>query len=691
MRRSGVSQLSTPKAAEPKLSITPSKAALLVLTTHAPETFQATAPIAGIGLPQDAATLGRTPGVGHPHLRGAPLHSGVRKALIEHSSRSVGALVGVSCMTTDAPPLSDAQALARDLTPDDIEAGDAVAPVFEARSIAAALIDRQGAVAYETPAFQALRAEGQLDPEALVRMAQEARAATTLVELKPNGAAETALFAHARADQAMGWRLPPEVHAAAVANPNGVVVLAGHVAATVEPLEAACRAYGLSGLQTRVALETIRTGSVKAAAARLDISFHTAREALAEVMRRTHSSRLPAVVLKLSTLAFGVLPEENAAERLTDLWALTPRQAAIAGLVASGMARADAARAMSLSEAVVKKELDQVYQVLQVSSATALARRLVEANALHWLTRATRGDVGFVDAGAEPLQFAHRADGSRIAISDYGPASGRPVLVVHSALTTRPVSRGLIRELHRAGYRPIAIDRPGFGMSDELRAPDAGRYDPHAAAAADTVTVLDKLRVRTADVVARGAARSVLGLHALAPERLGRVVLVNPGLHAAEDTHKGGLFGLLKQAYHRNPAMIRVWVTYVARHVTYERHKGLMSRWMRGSPPDEAAIEDATIVRDYFHAQRMFATGRLSGYVAEQTEYLRGTRPAVVRGTFDWRVLVGAHDTMYEPGEVLACWRDVLPDAGFRVLDDAGRLLAMSHPHYVVEALQAPA
>jgi pimeloyl-ACP methyl ester carboxylesterase len=345
---------------------------------------------------------------------------------------------------------------------------------------------------------------------------------------------------------------------------------------------------------------------------------------------------------------------------------------------------------MALSEAVVKKELDQVYQVLQVTSAAALARRLVEANALHWLTRATRGDVGYVDAGAEPLQFAHRADGSRIAVSDYGPASGRPVLVLHSALTTRPVSRGLIRELHRAGYRPISIDRPGFGMSDELRASDAGHYDPHAAAAVDTVTVLDKLKVRRADVVARGAARSVLALHALAPERLGRVVLVNPGLHAVEDKRNSGLFGLLKQAYRRNPVMIRAFVTALARQLTYDRHKGLMLRWMRGSPPDEAAIEDATIVRDYFHAQRMFVTGRLGGYVAEQTEYLRGSRPAVVRGTLDWRVLLGAHDTLHEPGDVLACWRDVLPDAGFRVLDDAGRLLAMSHPHYVVEALQAP-
>lgn len=589
-------------------------------------------------------------------------------------------------MGTDSAPWSDAEALARDL---DLEDSGASTPILEAGTITAAVMGSSGEVICETPAFRTLRHEGQLDLQALLATAKDGGAGPALVELKVGSVAEIALFAHARADKALEWRLPPEIQKAAIENPQGLVVLSSHLAGAIEPLETACRAYRLSGLQTRVVLETIRTGNVKAAAARLNVSFHTAREALTEVMRRTHSSRLAAVVLKLATLAFGVMPEENAVERLADLWALTPRQAAVAHLIASGMSRADAGRTMALSEAVVKKELDQIYQALQVSSAAALARKLVEANALHWLTRATRGDIGFMDAGGEPLQFVHRQDGGRIAVSDYGPASASPVLVWHSAITTRPVSRGLVRALQTGGFRPIAIDRPGFGMSDEVALMKAEPYNPHVAAAADAIAVMDKLKLQTMDVVARGAVNSVLALHALAPRRLRRVVLVNPGLHASEDTHKAGLFGLLKQAYGRNPAMIKGWVSYLARGVTYERHKGLMLRWMRGSPPDEAAIEDPAIVRDYFRAQRMFVTGRLSGYVHEQTDYLRGTRPPVVRGTVDWDVLLGAHDTMYVPEAVLACWRELLPDARFRVFEDAGRLLAMSHPHYVVEALQA--
>lgn len=93
------------------------------------------------------------------------------------------------------------------------------------------------------------------------------------------------------------------------------------------------------------------------------------------------------------------------------------------------------------------------------------------------------------------------------------------------------------------------------------------------------------------------------------------------------------------------------------------------------------------IARDYFHAQRMFATGRVNGYVNEQSDYLRGASPDPVPGTTEWRVLVAAHDTLHDPTAVLTFWRRIVPDARFRIVEDAGRLLAMSHPHYVVDAL----
>jgi DNA-binding NarL/FixJ family response regulator len=565
---------------------------------------------------------------------------------------------------------------------------DDTTPMFNVDSIAAALVDRGGKVICASAAFASVEGERHIDGDLLARASQGCPPATAVVELAgADGALDSAIFAYARASRAMSWRLPPDVQAAAAQRPDHVVILTSLVAQAAKPLEAVCRAYGLSGLQTRVALETIRTGSVKSATRTLGVSYHTAREALAEAMRRVRAPRLPALVNRLTSLAFGVLPESDGASILGDLWGLTARQAAIAGLVAEGLSRGGVAGALGLSEAVVKKELDRVHLLLQVSTGAALARKIVEANALRWLTTATGGDIGFVEPGAEPLQFVLRQDGSRIALSDYGPASGRPVLVVHSSMTSRIVARGLVRALQAAGYRALSIDRPGFGLTDEVHGARPGAHDPWATAAQDTLRVLEHLKVRGLDLVARGGAQFVLALEKAAPGRLQRVVLINPDPHSAASTRTVGPYGVFKQALMRNPAMISLAATVFMRQLTHERVREMMQRAARGSPPDEIASRDPDIVRDYFRALRTFATGRIGGHVNEQTEFARGSMPPPLAGTTDWRVLVAAHDTLHDPEQVLAYWQAVLPDARFEQAPDAGRLLALSHPHLVVEAL----
>jgi pimeloyl-ACP methyl ester carboxylesterase/DNA-binding CsgD family transcriptional regulator len=560
------------------------------------------------------------------------------------------------------------------------------APVLNAQSIAAAVVTRSGELTCQSAAFSELGGLSRLDPELLARAADGAGPLTSVAALPASGdPPDTAVFAYVRASRAEAWRLPPEVADAAAAHPDHVAVLTSQAAPPMRPLEDACRSSGLTGLQTRVVLETIRTGHVKAAARRLELSYDTAREALGGAMRRVQARRLPALVTRIATLAFGVLPEEDGADILGDLWGLTRRQAAIAALIAEGLSRAEAAKVLGLSPAVVKKEIDRAFLMLQVGSAAALARKIVEARAFRWITRATGDEIGFLEPGAEPLQFVLRREGGRIAVSDYGPRSGRPVLVVHSSLTTRVVARGLARALQSAGLRPISVDRPGFGLTDEPARQAVQHH--YEAAARDTVQVLDHLKIRRADVVARGGAQFVLALARLAPDRLGRVLLVNPDPHSAASTRDMGLYGVMKTAFARNPAIIRMSAAIIARQFTLEGVERILQRAMVGSPPDEAAVRDPEILRDYFRAQRPFATGRIAGAVAEQTDFARGRQPEPLVGTTAWKVLIGAFDTLHDPQQVLAYWRDVLPDAEFEVVPDAGRLLALSHPDHVVRAL----
>src|SRR5690606_37028706 len=119
---------------------------------------------------------------------------------------------------------------------------------------------------------------------------------------------------------------------------------------------------------------------------------------LAEAMKRVGVQRLPELVTRLTTLAFGVFPGRGAmGEVLADVWGLTERQIAIAGMVAEGASREHASEVLGIGQAVVKKELDATYAVMHVNSSAALARKLVEARALSWLTHTTAGGVGFVD------------------------------------------------------------------------------------------------------------------------------------------------------------------------------------------------------------------------------------------------------------------------------------------------------
>ncbi|WP_157038996.1 alpha/beta fold hydrolase [Caulobacter segnis] len=560
-------------------------------------------------------------------------------------------------------------------------------PLLDAQSIAAAVLDAHGAVKMASRVFSEERGERYIDAALADRALRSAKPVVVPVAVENDTGSESAIFVYASAVAAFPlWHLPPELTAEA---PAGKVVVLTTLAARAGPIERACAAFGLTEAQIRVVSAVIRAGSIKAAAAKLNLSHVTARETLSEVYRRTGARRLPELVGLLSSLAFGLLPSRaDHSELLVDVWGLTQKQASISLLIASGASREEAARTLGLSVSVVRKDLEQVFATLRLTSASELARTVSTMSMLGALLGATRGQLGFSDPRAEPLRLLPRANGTRIAWSDYGPAGGRPVLIVHSSMTSRLAPSGLVAALQAEGFRVLSIDRPGFGMSDPIPGLRAGEHDPFDAAAEDVVTLLDALRLPTIDVVARGGAQAVLAMARRAPKRLGKVVLVNPDPPTSADGRRHGPLGAFKEAYFRRPELIATFARLLAGSLTRERLDRIMRQSMRGSPPDEAAAADPRIAEDYWRSVRMFATGRIEGYVNEQVAIARGGDPSRMGGLWHWSILIGGHDTMHDPRHVERYWRDVLPDSNFELALDAGRFLAMTHPERVAQALQ---
>lgn len=559
-------------------------------------------------------------------------------------------------------------------------------PLLDAQSVAAALLDAHGAVQVASRVFSEEGGERYIDAGLADRALRSLKPVVAPVAVETDTGTDSAIFVYASAAAAFPrWHLPPELMTAASA---GKVVVLTTLAARAGPIERACAAFGLTPAQTRVVSAVVRAGSIKAAAARLELSHVTARETLTEVYRRTGVRRLPELVGLLSGLAFGLLPSRaDHSGLLVDVWGLTQKQASISLLLAGGASREEAARTLGLSVSVVRKDLEQIFAALRVTSATELARTVSTMSMLGALLGATRGQLGFSDPRAEPLRLLPRGDGTRIAWSDYGPAGGRPVLIVHSSMTSRLAPSGLVAALQAEGFRVLSIDRPGFGMSDPIPGLRPGEHDPFETAAEDFITLLDALRLPTIDIVARGGAQAVLAMARRAPERLGRVVLVNPDPPTSADGRRHGPLGAFKEAYFRRPELIATFARLLAGSLTRERLDRIMKQSMRGSPPDEAAAADPRFAEDYWRSVRMFATGRIEGYVNEQVAIARGGELAPMQGLSHWSILIGAHDTMHDPRHVERYWRDVLPDSHFELTPDAGRFLAMTHPERIARVL----
>ena len=482
-----------------------------------------------------------------------------------------------------------------------------------------------------------------------------------------------------------GWNLPATLRAEAEAHPRGTIAVFANNSA--EPLEDAVAAFGLTSLQQRIVAAVVRTGSIRRAAENASVSYSTAREAMGAAASRMHLPNTPAVVRAIVAAAFGILPSDiDAQVQLADILCISERQARVALLIGSGASREEASVSLGTSAAVIKKEMQALFATFGLQSAAELTRLITESQALRSFARTIDNPPGFLDLSIEPSRFSVRPNGRGvIAWSDYGPSSGRPVLIVHSNWCCRAVPRPLLTVLQKKGWRPISVDRPGFGATS---VGNASREDPFSQAVEDVVQLMDTLGIEKIPVIARCGAQFVHAFKSAKPTRVGAVILVSPTPQADSNGKRMGVVGAFKEAFYRSPKLVELFFRVISAQFSFERVLHLMRSITRGSAVDEALCDDPQFIRDRFRALRPFACGNYVGGIFEELVISHGGWDFAPLECDDWIVLQGADDPHNDVEEVTGYWAKLLPRTRMESVQGAGRFMTSSHPELIVQRLE---
>ncbi len=126
-------------------------------------------------------------------------------------------------------------------------------------------------------------------------------------------------------------------------------------------------------------------------------------------------------------------------------------------------------------------------------------------------------------------------EGRRIAWRGFGPAGGRPVLLLHALASSSASWDTVAAELATRGRRTIAVDLRGHGRSSAATGYAMEDFWP------ELVALLDHLGCERADVIGHSLGGQVaLRLAARRPERVGRLILEEPAL-PREDGEPAGV------------------------------------------------------------------------------------------------------------------------------------------------------
>jgi pimeloyl-ACP methyl ester carboxylesterase len=291
-------------------------------------------------------------------------------------------------------------------------------------------------------------------------------------------------------------------------------------------------------------------------------------------------------------------------------------------------------------------------------------------------------DDGSVDlaASSEPVRLIPRArQPGRIAFADYGPPGLIPTFHFHTATTSRYLPRSYIAALQAHGLRPVSLDSPGFGLTEMVE----GSYFDESAY--DVMAVADALGAERFNVISRGA-RQVSYLLKHCPERLGRVVILNPESEPQADRTLGVIQGAYKRVFYHLPGLIVPLANQLANRLSDRTLERMIDKFMGDSEADRAVLADPEVRRAHIHSNRLAALQGGKGLAAVGLAGADFVLHEVADGSHI-TVICGLQDAMYRPEDTIPRLQAVWPGLNVRLVPEAGRLLHLQCPEIVAAGL----
>ena len=522
-------------------------------------------------------------------------------------------------------PASDARSLLRDATKSLHEGRFAL---VEPGSFLMAVVTEDGRVRWSDADFAEVVGDprSSADCRRLIDRSRRAGRATGLVATASRGP----LVVQARGGTGKAnWPLPPEGLAAM--GPGSVLLVAFAPSRSDNLARVNADALGLAPRETDLAAALLEAPSLQLAAARVGMSRETAKDTLGRACRRVGARNASDLVSRLLDVACGASAFDAAA--IGGPLGLTPAETRVAGASARGDTVAETARLLDLAEATVKTHRKAIYAKTGVSHDRDLRRLLAETSRaleLEAIDEIVRDDRGV----GERLRLIGRPGGRRIAYIDYGPSSGRPLFVTHGHSDWRRLPPPFRARLHRDGWRPIVVQRPGFGLTDPAT------EDYLLDGADDMAAVLDAVGADRAAVFSRGPSfPTVLAFAERHAHRFERGVVANPHPTREHAPEGGGLLFRMARLLVQRRGMIAVMIGLALRHSTTRSLRALIERLYDdledSLPPDRPDIV-AHLVGD---VQALYARGT-RGVVDELSLYARGWTTPRDLAVGPWRVAV---------------------------------------------------